>query len=80
VTVVISRSQGEKKISNMPYTLSVTGSHVSLRLGTKIPVMMVSAMARRTASPRRSARFSTQDVGTNIDCATSRCSTKGASS
>ena len=37
VTVVISRSQGEKKISSMPYTLSVTGSHANLRLGTQDP-------------------------------------------
>lgn len=64
VTVVISRSQGEKKISSMPYTLSVTGSHASLRLGTKIPVMMVSAAAQ--ADGKSPVQY--QDVGTNIDC------------
>jgi len=69
VTVVISRSQGEKKISSMPYTLSVTGSHVSLRLGTKIPVMVVSAAAGPDGKPNPQAgAFQYQDVGTNIDC------------
>jgi hypothetical protein len=70
VTVVLSRTQGEKKISSMPYTLSLTGSHANLRMGTKIPVMMVSA-----AAPDRDGRANAQigpiqyqDVGTNIDC------------
>jgi hypothetical protein len=68
VTVVISRSQGEKKISNMPYTLSVTGTHASLRLGTKIPVMMVSAMAPADGKSPQIGPLQYQDVGTNIDC------------
>jgi hypothetical protein len=68
VTVVISRSQGEKKISNMPYTLSVTGTHASLRLGTKIPVMMVSAMAPAEGKSPQIGPLQYQDVGTNIDC------------
>ena len=68
VTVVISRSQGEKKISNMPYTLSVIGNHVSLRLGTKIPVMMVSAATAADGKPPQPGPVQYQDVGTNIDC------------
>ena len=67
VTVVISRSQGEKKVSSMPYTLSMTGYHVSLRLGTKIPVMMVSAAPADGKSPQIGP-VQYQDVGTNIDC------------
>jgi hypothetical protein len=68
VTVVISRSQGEKKVSSMPYTLSVTGSHANLRLGTKIPVMMVSAMAPADGKSPQIGPVQYQDVGTNIDC------------
>jgi type II secretory pathway component GspD/PulD (secretin) len=70
VTVVLSRTQGEKKISSMPYTLSLTGSHANLRMGTKIPIMVAAA-----ASADRDGRANTQinpiqyqDVGTYIDC------------
>jgi type II secretory pathway component HofQ len=68
VTVVISRSQGEKKISSMPYTLTATGTHVSLRLGTKIPVMMVSTGAPADGKSPQIGPVQYQDVGTNIDC------------
>jgi hypothetical protein len=69
VTVVISRSQGEKKISSMPYTLSVTSNHANLRLGTKIPVMVVSAAPGPDGKPgSQTGAFQYQDVGTNIDC------------
>jgi hypothetical protein len=70
VTIVISRSQGEKKISSMPYTLSVTNRHANLRLGTKIPVMMVSpAPQPPDGKPvTQIAPIQYQDVGTNIDC------------
>ena len=68
VTVVISRSQGEKKISSMPYTLSVTGSHANLRLGTKIPVMMISHQAADGKTIADVGPIQYQDVGTNIDC------------
>ena len=68
VTVVISRSQGEKKISSMPFTLSVTGIHANLRLGTKIPVMMVSAAAAADGKSPQIGPVQYQDVGTNIDC------------
>jgi hypothetical protein len=67
VTVVISRSQGEKKISNMPYVLSVTGSRGTLRLGTKIPVMMLTMGQLPKDSPTVGP-IQYQDVGTNIDC------------
>jgi type II secretory pathway component HofQ len=69
VTVVISRSQGEKKISSMPYTLSVTGNHANLRLGTKIPVMMISAAPQPEGKPiPQVGPIQYQDVGTGIDC------------
>jgi hypothetical protein len=75
--VVISRYQGEKKISSLPYTLSVNGfsttspGRANLRMGAKIPVMMMAAPSvdgkplkdMVTAGP-----IQYQDVGTNIDC------------
>ena len=43
VQVVISRYQGEKKVSSMPYNLSMNaGNRANLRMGAKIPVMMIT--------------------------------------
>ncbi len=56
IQVVISRYQGEKKISSLPYALSVTGGggpdrtlqgptfigRSNLRMGTKVPVVMMA--------------------------------------
>jgi hypothetical protein len=54
VQVNISRYEGDKKISVVPYTLAVNaGQKASLRMGSKVPV--ASAYT---------------DVGTNIDCFT----------
>ena len=56
VQVVIGRYQGEKKLSSMPYTLTLqAGGHGTLRMGAKIPVAMQTGP-------------SYQDIGTNIDC------------
>ena len=41
--VVIGRYQGEKKISSLPYTLTMNANnHASLRMGTSMPVVMFS--------------------------------------
>jgi type II/III secretion system protein len=65
VLVVLSRYQGEKKISSMPYTLSVNNDHMQsrLRMGSKVPVL-----TRSRPDDKNSESFSYQDVGTNIDC------------
>jgi hypothetical protein len=75
VQVTISRYQGDKKLSSMPYTLSVNTStstpgfqEVSrLRMGAKVPVM---GFATPVVDGQRIAAgpISYQDVGTNIDC------------
>ena len=71
--IVISRYQGDKKISSLPYTLSVNANDgrrrgdewvpngVSLRMGAKVPVPQ-GVIGDKTAS------YTFQDVGTNIDC------------
>jgi len=76
VQVVISRFQGDKKISSLPYTLSInsmTGdprfpNRASLRMGTKVPVMMVAAPVVEGQKMPTAGPINYQDVGTNIDC------------
>jgi hypothetical protein len=76
--VVVSRYQGEKKISSMPYTLSVnagaTPNSANIRMGTKIPI--ATAFGPEATGPDAKpahplSTFNYQDVGTNIDCNTS---------
>jgi type II secretory pathway component GspD/PulD (secretin) len=71
VQVVIARYQGEKKISSLPYTLTMNANnHASLRMGTSMPVVMFStpdpATPKGVAPP---APVQYRDIGTNIDCA-----------
>jgi hypothetical protein len=68
VSVVVSRFQGEKKLSSLPYTLSVNaGSRASLRMGAKVPVMMITAKSPVEGVPMVGP-IQYQDVGTSIDC------------
>ena len=81
VQVVISRYQGEKKISSLPYSLSVTGGttnlsdpsflgRANLRMGAKVPVASTSytPIAAGGAGVNPLVSYQYQDVGTNIDC------------
>jgi hypothetical protein len=67
VSLVLSRYQGEKKITSMPYTLLVTANQAdrtSLRMGNQIPVPTPSI----GPGGERSTSYQYRDVGTNIDC------------
>ena len=75
IQVVVSRFQGEKKISSFPYTLSISGTsgpanslvgRANLRMGAKIPVTMTMFPAADGKASVNSYQY--QDVGTNIDC------------
>ena len=77
VQVVIARYQGEKKISSLPYTLSLTSNRpgaagASLRMGTRVPVVtqMIAGQPKdaggKPVPPVGPVQY--QDVGTNIDC------------
>ena len=57
VQVVISRYEGEKKVSSLPYTLAVTANERggNLRMGSEIPI------------PNGSGGYTLRSVGTNID-------------
>jgi hypothetical protein len=71
VQVVVSRYQGEKKTSSLPYTLSVNNDHMlsRLRMGSKVAVLTLprppGAAEDKNVPP---GSFTYQDVGTNIDC------------
>ncbi|HET7218213.1 MAG TPA: hypothetical protein VFJ02_09190 [Vicinamibacterales bacterium] len=71
VQFVLSRYQGEKKISSMPYMLGVLSNSqkTSLRIGTQVPVVMsvIGPKSEGTTPPVQSYNY--RDVGTNIDCA-----------
>ena len=71
VQVVIARYQGEKKISSMPYLLTMNvGQRSNLRMGTQVPVSVTSVDSRagdgKPAPPPSPIQY--RDVGTNIDC------------
>jgi hypothetical protein len=75
VTVVLSRYQGEKRISSMPYVLGVMASgygaapKTTLRMGVEVPVATVKFAGDGKAAPVSSYNY--RDVGTNIDCGAS---------
>jgi hypothetical protein len=69
VQVVISRYQGEKKVSSLPYSLAVNSDNVSsqLNVGANIPVPTTTfAPAGGNTAPLVSYNY--QNIGTNIDC------------
>jgi hypothetical protein len=72
VTVVLSRFQGEKRVSNMPYVLGVTasgwgaGPKTALRMGVEVPVAQTRITSEGKPGPVSSYTY--RDVGTNIDC------------
>ena len=68
IQILMTRYQGDKKISSMPYTMSaLTGNPATLRMGTKVPVtMMMMTNVPKDAPAGGPVQY--QDVGTNIDC------------
>jgi hypothetical protein len=78
VQVVLSRYQGEKKVSSMPYTLAFNvlgaapgGQGVgSIRMGSKIPIRMLMMPVIDGQKFPTGGPVQYQDVGTNIDCRT----------
>ena len=73
VTVVLSRFQGDKRISSMPYVLGVMasgwgpGPKTTLRMGVEVPVA-VTAFAGGDGKTTPVSSYSYRSVGTNIDC------------
>ena len=72
VQLVVARYQGEKKVSSLPYTLSVVANDndkTSLRMGVEVPIpqTVFSAPKDGTASVPQ-VSYTYRSVGTNIDC------------
>jgi hypothetical protein len=78
VDVTLTRMQGEKKVSSLPYTLWTTasGDNVSLRMGVDVPVgsSVVTSGNENATGNRTTTTSSTtnraefRNVGTSIDC------------
>jgi hypothetical protein len=70
VQVVISRFQGEKKISSLPYTLAVNSDNINaqLNVGANIPVPTTTFTPAGSDKPAPLVSYNYQNVGTNIDC------------
>jgi hypothetical protein len=73
VQIVMSKYRGEKKISNVPYTLSVNaddGGFAGVRSGAQVPVPQMSGASGATPPPGVPLIQPIQyrDIGTKIDC------------
>jgi hypothetical protein len=72
VQVVVSRYQGEKKISSLPYTLPVVANDkdkTTMRMGVDVPIPQTvfgAAKEGTTSVPQTSYTY--RSIGTNIDC------------
>lgn len=71
VQLVVSRFQGEKKVSSIPYSLSVVANDndkTSMRMKMDVPVAQtVFSGGPNTSVPQTSYTY--RSVGTDIDCA-----------
>ena len=74
VQLVLSRFQGDKRISSFPYTLTVHADErnrysgrATLRLGTQLPITTMTRQGSEANSPLVPT-VQYRDVGTSIDC------------
>jgi hypothetical protein len=70
VEVVLSRYDGTKKVSSLPYTLLATagGDNLSIRTGSQVAVASSGASVGPDNKP---SQWQFLNVGTNIDCTVS---------
>ena len=74
VTVLLSRYQGDKRVSSMPYMLGVMASapaygpsrKTTMNMGVEVPVMTTVFGGDGKTGPSTSYNY--RSVGTNIDC------------
>jgi type II secretory pathway component GspD/PulD (secretin) len=70
VEVTLSRYQGEKRLSSLPYTLAVTpdGSRFNLRVGGQIPVTTTTfTPSDKPEGGKAGFSYTYRDIGTLID-------------
>lgn len=74
LTITLSKYQGDKKVSSLPYELTVRtdNNKGSIRMTTQVPTPTFGspnpAAADPAKPPSRIGPFVMRDVGTNIDC------------
>jgi hypothetical protein len=73
VQLVVSRYLGEKKVSSLPYTLSVVANDndkTSLRMGVEVPIAntVFSPATPGGTQTTPMTSFNYRSIGTNIDC------------
>jgi Flp pilus assembly secretin CpaC len=63
VQVLFSRYQGERKVSSMPYTLTVNADDrpTAVRVGIQVPVLVFQG-------PDKGTTVAYKEVGNNLDC------------
>jgi hypothetical protein len=70
VRVVVSRYQGEKRVSAVPFEMTVRsdGARAQLRMGNEVPVPFITAGTDpKQPPPPGSVTYNYRPVGTNID-------------
>jgi hypothetical protein len=73
VQVVLTRYNGDRKVSSLPYTIAVTATPgrreapVSLRMGVQVPVP-ATTYTPGAAKEGNPSTYTYRNVGTNIDC------------
>ncbi len=73
ISLLLSRYQGEKKISSVPFVLWVTADYAEstrLRMGNQIPVT-TTVFGGKEGERQQTSSYTYRDVGTNIDCTAS---------
>jgi len=74
IDVVVSRYQGEKKISSLPYLLAVNtndnspGGVCQLRMGASVPIPSIIVPPGPGGAAPAPGPVQYRDIGTNIDC------------
>jgi hypothetical protein len=69
VQIVFSKYQGERKVSSLPYTLSVNADDraTAMRMGIQVPLIQ-SVMTPARPSENIPSAWTYRDVGTSLDC------------
>jgi hypothetical protein len=73
VQVVLTRFQGERKVSSSPYTFLTAvdvapGQRAHVKMGVEIPVSVAQLSTQEGAKSAPFTSFQYRNVGTNIDC------------
>jgi type II secretory pathway component GspD/PulD (secretin) len=72
VRIVFSRFQGDKRLSTMPFEMTVRtdGTKGQLRMGTQVPVPFrsIGSSDGKNGELPPGTTYNYRDVGTNIDC------------